>query len=224
MKLIGLHGKARSGKDTVADHLVENHGFVKVSFAEPIKKGICAMFDLPMSIFDDDQKDEVIDWIGKSPRQLAQTLGTEWGRELISPSLWIDVLDNKLDRLAEWKPGLKVVVPDVRFEAGGDVDQGDEAQYVREFGELWHIQRPGCAKVNAHVSEAGIKPAAGEATIVNDGTLPALYAQVDRALAQSEQPRKSVRLLDRVKRFNFELAVVLLGLGAFWAVILRQAA
>lgn len=36
--LIAISGRAGSGKDTAADFLVKNHGFVKVAFADPIKR------------------------------------------------------------------------------------------------------------------------------------------------------------------------------------------
>jgi hypothetical protein len=38
MKLIGIVGKAGSGKDTIADLLVRDHGFVKIALADPIKR------------------------------------------------------------------------------------------------------------------------------------------------------------------------------------------
>jgi len=38
MKLIGLSGPKRSGKDTIAQMLVEERGFVKYSLATPIKQ------------------------------------------------------------------------------------------------------------------------------------------------------------------------------------------
>jgi hypothetical protein len=38
--IVGLCGQAGAGKDTVADFLVKNHGFVKVALADPLKR-IC---------------------------------------------------------------------------------------------------------------------------------------------------------------------------------------
>jgi len=42
--IIGIAGNAGSGKDTVADHLVKNHGFVKVSLADPLKRIVRDVF------------------------------------------------------------------------------------------------------------------------------------------------------------------------------------
>lgn len=43
--IIGINGKAKSGKDTVADMLVKNHGFVKVALADPIKRAAMEWWD-----------------------------------------------------------------------------------------------------------------------------------------------------------------------------------
>jgi len=50
MKLIAICGNAGCGKDTAADHLVDNYNFDKISFAGPIKKFGKRVFD-----FSDDQ-------------------------------------------------------------------------------------------------------------------------------------------------------------------------
>jgi hypothetical protein len=44
MNIIGITGKAGSGKDTVADILVREHGFVKVALADPMKRVCRDMF------------------------------------------------------------------------------------------------------------------------------------------------------------------------------------
>ncbi len=38
MRIVGITGQAGSGKDTVADRLVEEHGYVKIALADPIKR------------------------------------------------------------------------------------------------------------------------------------------------------------------------------------------
>ncbi len=43
--LVVLSGKAGSGKDTVADYLVKNKYFTKISLADPIKRICSEYFD-----------------------------------------------------------------------------------------------------------------------------------------------------------------------------------
>lgn len=50
MKLVGFLGQAGSGKDTAAQRLVDDHGFVKVAMADPMKRFAQNVFD-----FSDDQ-------------------------------------------------------------------------------------------------------------------------------------------------------------------------
>jgi hypothetical protein len=83
MILIGLHGKAHAGKDTVGQMLV-GYGLDRVAFADPIKRMLIEGLGLTAEHFDSPLKEEPIPWLGKSPRQLMQTLGTEWGRDLVN--------------------------------------------------------------------------------------------------------------------------------------------
>ena len=46
MKLIGLTGKARSGKDTVANYLFNQHGYTRIAFADPVKLAAQQVFGL----------------------------------------------------------------------------------------------------------------------------------------------------------------------------------
>src|SRR5690606_5142088 len=43
---IGLTGKMRSGKDTLADYLVENYGFTKFAFGDALKRYVHEIFDV----------------------------------------------------------------------------------------------------------------------------------------------------------------------------------
>lgn len=57
--LLGLSGKSHSGKDTVADVLVNKFGFKKFSFASPLKEMCSKAFNVPLNYFYDvDLKDK----------------------------------------------------------------------------------------------------------------------------------------------------------------------
>ena len=177
--LIGLTGLARSGKDTVASYLCGNHDFVQYSFAFPIKQAMKVMFGVD-PLIDDDLKEVNISWIGRSPRQLYQLLGTEFGRDRVHPDIWVRNLEHRLakDHLPDM--GDSVVITDCRFE--------NEAAWIRESGgEIWHIKRDIKKKVNAHRSEDGIKVHESDFVITNNTSLEALYMQINYLLKPSGQ-------------------------------------
>jgi hypothetical protein len=51
--LICLSGWKNSGKDTVANYLIEEHNAVRVAFADPLKDMVAQEFDIPRSYLDD---------------------------------------------------------------------------------------------------------------------------------------------------------------------------
>ena len=166
--VIGLHGRARSGKDTVANFILSHRGGYVYSFADPIR----AML-VPLGIDMSDpywqaNKEAIIPALGASPRRLMQTLGTEWGRQLINPDFWL-ILAKQV--LINYGPGM--VVADVRFE--------NEAEWVRsQGGRVIHIERPSAVAVEAHASEAGIKfkGEEGDFKIINGGSLEDLQQTI----------------------------------------------
>jgi len=172
MKLIAIAGKARSGKDTVANRLITRHGFAGYSFAQPLKTGLQAIFGLSQEHVDGSLKEEIVDWIGKSPRQMLQTLGTEWGRNLIHPNIWVMVAQQHYLRLTSTRKFEGMVIPDVRFE--------NEAKWVRDSGGLIiHISRSDAPEVAAHSSEDGISIYSEDVILQNDSTVHNLYTRVD---------------------------------------------
>ena len=177
--LIGLAGRARSGKDTVAsmitDQLRADHGERKggmlVSFADPIKNMIDAGFH-PITDQYTGLKESPIPGIGKSLRELYQTLGTEWGRQMVHPDIWVTLAMSEVNHYIQRMP---VIITDVRFE--------NEAQAIRERGgHLWHIERPNAPAANTHISEQQQLMQPGDTIIDNSGTLADLRAVVDRQL------------------------------------------
>lgn len=188
MKLIGLTGRAGSGKDTVARFLCEAHGFVQIALADPLRDGIKAMLGITdEQLQDRDLKEATIDWLGRSPRELLQTLGTEWGRNHIASDIWLRVAARRIEKYRQSKPCLHIagiVVSDIRFE--------NEADWLREQGgQVWHIKRKAgnCldGQAAAHSSEQHIPARAGEPRIYNFGTLEELYDQVTEIIMETEQ-------------------------------------
>lgn len=174
--LIGLHGLARTGKDTAATYLAAHYALLSYAFAEPLKLAIMQMFNLTADHIEGALKEQPLPGIGKSPRQLMQLLGTDWGRDLVHRELWLLLAEQNLQHMAELHQDMQgAVLRDVRFE--------NEAAWVRsKGGVILHIQRPDAAPVAAHTSEAGITVHDNDFVIHNDEDLPHLYKQLDRLM------------------------------------------
>lgn len=163
MSVIGFTGPARSGKDTAAIHFLKQKNYVKYSFAYPIKEMLRVGFGLTESELEGNNKEEPLSRLDldKSPRQLMQTMGTDWGRDMIDTNLWLKLAQRNWELLRD--NGKSMIIPDVRFE--------NEAEFVRKNGVLVHIYRPDCVKVNAHSSESGVVFREDDLEIINDGTI-----------------------------------------------------
>ncbi len=129
--LIAFAGRAGSGKTTAAETLIDQ-GFALVKFADPLKDMMRAFYASlglePEQIerrIEGDRKEEPDPHLGgKTPRMAMQTLGTEWGRDLIHKDLWVKAWAAKVTKLRH--RGIPVVVDDCRFP--------NEARRVRILG------------------------------------------------------------------------------------------
>lgn len=163
--LIGVHGKAKSGKDTFADLLVERCGFVKHAFADRLKDVTALAFDIPREDLDDQLKKEiVVERHGKSPREILQVLGTECFRDRFNKNFWVNVVDHAYEQ-NKGTDTPHMVVSDVRFDNEVVWARGKE-DYL-----LIKIKRPQGTKVRAHSSEIDLPDALFDIVIENDGTL-----------------------------------------------------
>lgn len=171
--LIGLAGLARTGKTTAANHLVSVHGFQSYAFADPLREGLMNIFNLSPCDFDGDRKEQPIGWLGRSPRELMQSLGTEWGRNLVHPELWLLLAEQNLEFLGQiHDTATGFVISDLRFE--------NEADFIRKRGGIViHVLRPDATEVNPHVSESGIAIQDNDLVLHNDGALDDLIGQLD---------------------------------------------
>src|SRR5690606_1097628 len=176
--LLGLSGFAGSGKDTVADILVKNHGFARYGLADPMRQALytlnpsCHGVSLAALVdshgWDGAKRDP---FFGPEVRRLLQRFGTEVGREQWGENFWVDLA------FEACKHETNVVIPDVRFP--------NEAQDVRDRqGQVGRIDRPGVGPLNGHSSDAGLPAELVDRSIQNNGGLTELESLVDSVLQQ----------------------------------------
>ena len=171
--LIGLTGRARSGKSTAAEHLVGTYLLEHYAFADPLRDGLMAIFNLDPTDFEGDRKEQPLAWLDRSPRQLMQSMGTEWARNTVHPDVWVKLAEQNLDYMSNALGAvLGFVVSDVRFENEADLIR-------RRGGTVIHILRPNALAVNPHISEAGIAANPADLTLPNYGTVEGFLRSLD---------------------------------------------
>lgn len=169
--LIGIAGRAGVGKDTAGRFLQLHYALSVVAFADPLKAMLQAM-GLSRTELEGAYKELPLRWLDASPRRLLQTLGTEWGREMIDPDLWLKVFGRKLAH--DWQV-LKASDPDWAGYVITDVRFENEAEFVRRRGHLVHLTRQAAPAVAAHSSETGLDIQTRDFLISNDGDLSQLH-------------------------------------------------
>lgn len=200
--LIGIAGRAGSGKDTLAAHLVSKYGFIRYGFADPIKRLLNERFGWENSEWEDREWKETPNerygqrWIGSengkygrpdrdffesfSPREWAQWLGTEVGRNTFGEDCWVGVFERWYKGLTAYRAPeqgiIHVVIPDVRFE--------NEAKFIHRLGgEIVQIIRPGVKFLDpfatTHVSESGLPDRVINHYLANQKNIPYLLKSFD---------------------------------------------
>lgn len=172
--VIGIAGKARSGKDTIADCLCKKYYFNRYSFAQPIKSIVNEMFGWDSRHADGALKEAVDSYWGFSPRKAYQLFGTEFGRAC-NENLWIKMAEAKL-------PAGHWVIPDVRFD--------NEAEFCRKHGALIHVERPGVKAVNAHISEEGVHMHKEDYYILNNSSVAHLHLCIESIMEDMKHEGK----------------------------------
>jgi hypothetical protein len=153
--LIGITGNIGSGKDTVGEAIAGwfRHEIVKLSFATRLKQMLATMLDVPYEMMEGvtehsrQWREEKFEDLGCSPRDLMLTLGTEWGRDMVHPDVWVLLVQDQFDH------GITpagAYFTDVRFE--------NEAKWIKSRGGIViGTHKPGSNEpmIN-HRSEAGV--------------------------------------------------------------------
>ena len=184
-RIIGICGSIGAGKDSVADYLVEKHGYQRLSWASPLKHVALYVYGAlgaEPRHFNGTQldKDEPIDGITdqfgepQTGRRILQHLGTEGFRE-IDRDTWVKY---GIASSVDVDPTVKWVVSDLRFP--------NEFDAVRSRGGVcWEVTKIGGPEHGSggHSSEQAWKSVAKDAILVGrHGQLPNLYKGVEELL------------------------------------------
>lgn len=141
MAIVGLVGFIGAGKGTIADILVDRHDFFKESFAGSVKDAVSTIFGWDRALLEGDTaesrawREQPDAWwskkLGKefSPRLALQLMGTEAGRDVFHPDLWVHTVLRRCEN-APWN---NYVIADVRFpnEINAIKDSGGKVIRVR---------------------------------------------------------------------------------------------
>jgi hypothetical protein len=199
--IIGICGFIGSGKDTIADYLVNFHEFRRESFATTLKDAVSAVFGWDRILLEGRTKEarewrEQVDpwWAERlnmptlTPRWILQYWGTEVCRKSFHDDIWIASLENKLRNSKD-----NVVISDCRFpneiqsirNAGGKiiwVQRGPlpnwyDTALEANKGFNWAIQELKLLKV--HASETSWVGTEFDAVVDNNGLISQLYMNME---------------------------------------------
>lgn len=180
LTIIGLSGVARSGKDTVANILVNDYGFTRYAFADKLKEAAYALDPIIVQNGSTTRLTTLVDHYGwesakgnPEVRRTLQRMGSEAGWHIHGRHLWTSALERELDLAPQQD---RIVISDVRFP--------HEVEWITNFAyqsTMIHVTRSGIGRQlygdNArHDSEQYIPEDAHH--IDNNGSLDDLHAKV----------------------------------------------
>jgi hypothetical protein len=198
--IIGICGLIGSGKDTIADYLVNFHEYRRESFANTLKDAVSSVFGWDRTMLEGRTKaarewrEQVDPWWAErlamptlTPRWVLQYWGTEVCRKAFHDDIWIASLENKLRNSRD-----NVVISDCRFpneiasirNAGGKilwVRRGELPEWYSiaveaNSGHNWAIQDLKMRKI--HASETAWVGTDFDFVIDNNGSIDELYSKI----------------------------------------------
>ena len=143
MTIIAICGFQGSGKDTLADILVNKHCFIKFSFASATKDVVSSLFGWDRIMLEGNtleyrEKRNIVDtwWSEKlsipnfTPRMALQMIGTDLFRKKFFDEIWVSIVERKIIENID----KNIVISDCRFP--------NEINMVKKYGaKLIHIYR-----------------------------------------------------------------------------------
>lgn len=189
--IIGLVGFIGSGKGTVRDILVREHGYHGFAFADALKDAVATIFTWPRGLLEGDSNAsrafrERIDpwWSHKlgyevTPRLILQKMGTEACRNGIADNIWIAALEKRIHGYED------VVISDCRFP--------NELDFVRSAGGIIVQVSRGAPPTEEelskmHISETAWNYVVPDYIVDNEGTLQELKDKIKLVLTVEQKP------------------------------------
>lgn len=158
---IGLIGPAGAGKSTVARVIANSLGAAVLPFAAPLKDMLAALGVPSRALYGSPaDKTAPLDMLGgRSARWAMQTLGTEWGRNMVDERLWVRAWQNRARQ-----SNARIIADDVRFTQEADAIRalgGVIIAVVRSEADFY------TSMAGVHASETGYLTIQPDAVIVN---------------------------------------------------------
>lgn len=175
--VIAFGGPMHSGKSLASKHLITEHGFVNHPIAIGVKDMIRVLGPTNEHLYGS-LKEQPTDFLcGKTPRYAMQTLASEWGRSLISPTIWVEY----------WAR----TVPDVDAVVIDDLRTVEGSKWMQARGAvLVGIERPGIedgSEARQHETETQFSQIKYDHRIVNDGSIEDFKAKLDALVMELRQ-------------------------------------
>jgi hypothetical protein len=176
---IGIIGRARVGKDTAGKWFVDQRGYRRVAFADPLKEAALRLDPIVDDgnvgySFSAARLSEVVRGYGwerakeiGDTRRILQELGASI--RSLDEDFWLRLALKKTMDAND--AGVPVVITDVRY-------RNEAEALVRAGFKLLHIDRPGVPHLD-HESEGALGPEDAHYMIVNDEDLSWLYSRLE---------------------------------------------
>jgi hypothetical protein len=206
--ILGVCGLIGSGKDTIADYLVNFHEFKRDSFASSLKDAVAAVFGWDREMLEGRTKqsrewrERVDPWWSKrldmpnlTPRWILQYWGTDVCRKGFNDAIWIASLENKLQNTTD-----NVVISDCRFvnEVAAIKNAGGKVVWVKRGPlPMWYetalmanqgaeIQKKQMLELGIHASEWSWIGTDFDAVIDNNQGIEDLYKSIELLINDQE--------------------------------------
>lgn len=203
-KVLAACGFIASGKDTVANYLIDNYGFTKLSFAASLKDAVASIFGWDREMLEGSTKEsrewrEQVDtwWANKlnmpkfSPRLCLQLMGTDVMRNHFHNDIWVASLENKIRNFDS-----NIIITDCRFKNELEVFDSFGANVIRvkrgqdpewfnlaqkAYNNDW-IAKNELENLGIHASEYSWCGYNFKWLVENDGSLDDLYVKIDELM------------------------------------------